>query len=828
MYSKENIIVPRGRMTYLLAGIMMLTLLVTVIPSMPSTQVVVVDGGSFNTAAFVSKNILFDESHTQNGSSMWVPGNASLFSALLGENGYTSDTNFNISLDSGILSGYDILVVFFPQIPFSAGELTAIESFVSGGGGLLLVGVNYGSTWAFTPAHLNPLSSLFGITFNSDQVNEVITSFVDHNVTHGLTSIWTNADHISGSSLSVTGSAVSVIIGSADRNVTAVTDYGLGRVIAVGSSGPFVNFREGSYGHGDSHMQFSLNTIDWLAGNPERTAFVPDIFTITVGNGPSLSPSEVEDYDMFVGNYHDHTIHSDGENTPEDTLDSGLAKALDFLVMTDHSHQSPTPIEGVTGGQAMQALAIANNLDIHITVGAEISSILHTNGFPLTENIWTNNRQLAVNEIHNQGGIAILNHPGISPNYAEGVETFESYGYDAIEIVNSNYFRGEGEFGFLWNFIGANDHHTAAELGKVANAIFVLNPSGPNGLVSDSDIVDAILNRRLVILDTVSNFVYGEEIWVDRYLALLADANAVVDAAHVTVQAVKDAGNSISLSELYMDGADAALQSWNPVRAMNLAANATSSLALGLDLSITAPDSLQPDSDFDITVQFTNNHTFPVSFEAAFYFDFSVSFGSTTYFVDAPAEGVKNTLLDGHSDHHGVARYYFYMSNFNTTEYLMPVMFRARNVIDNVTYVVAENGEVYDISISFYIGRASDGFLGPINLYYDDGSGETIVAMVKGWNTYDISLESFAPGSSVSFHVTVDTIYGDTFALSEQVVNLPGGEPTTTTTTTTTTPTTGPTTGPGTPLDPMLLVALGGVGVVVVLVIVIVMKKRGT
>ncbi len=817
--SEDNTL-PRGR-TYLLVGILMLTLFVTIVPSLPSTKVVARDGGTYNPADFVSKNILFDEAHTQDGSSIWAPGNASLFSSLLNENGYTSDTNFNESLDSGILSDYDILVVFFPQKAFTAGEISAIVSFVDAGGGLLLVGVNYGSSWGFTPSHLNPLSSTFGVIFNTDLVIVEASTFAEHNVTYGLTSIWTDAAHISGCSLNVTGPAESVITYQG-TNLTAVAEYGLGRVVCVSSSGPFVKYREGAYSYGQSHMQFSLNTIDWLAGNPKRDVYIPEIFSITVGNGPALSPAEVEEYSLFVGLYHDHTTHSDGQGTPEDMLDVGLVRGMDFMVMTDHAHKNPTPIEGVTGGQAMDAIATSYNLDVHVTVGAEMSSMLHTTGFPLTENIWTDDRQVAVDEIHNQGGIAIFCHPGVSPNYAEGLLTMDSYGYDAIEVVNSNYFRGEGEFAYLWNFIGGNDHHSIEGVGKVGTAIFVLNPSGPNGQVSDSDIVDAVENRRVVVVDDASSFVLGDEIWVNRYLEILAEAKAAVTAGQIAIQAVKDAGNSISLSEQYLANAEIALEYWNPSRALKLVANATSNQALGLDYSITAPSSLQPDTDFDISVQFTNNHSYPVSFDAVVFRDYCVSFGSTSYVIEAPAEDSSYTLLDGHAEPNGVAIYNLYLMNFNTTGYLMPVMFRARNIIDNVTYVVHENEGVYDIDFSFFVGRLPSAFLRDVTLYYDDGSGEASVLMVKGWNTYDISLESFDPGSSITFHVNAKTIYSDSFDLSEQVINLPGGE------TTTTTPTTGPSTGPGQPIDPMLLVAVGGIGVVVVVVLVIVMKKRGT
>lgn len=809
------------RRTYLFVGIVILTLSVCFVPFVPSDQASMAMDEVFKTSDFVSKNILFDESHAANGSAIWAPGNASMFSWLLGENGYNSSTNFDQALDSGILSEYDILVIFFAQIAFTTGEISAITSFVNNGGGLLLVGVSHGSTWGFTTSHMNPLSVVFGITFVQDMVDATVTTFVEHNVTYGVTSYWTNVDQMYGCSLAVTGAAQSVITHD-DKNLTAVAEYGLGRVICASSAGPFIFYRYESLGHGDSHMQYSLNTIDWLAGNPRRNVVVPEIARITVGPGPNLSPAELEQYDLFVGQYHDHTTYSDGANTPEEMLDSGLARAMDFMVMTDHSHTSPNPIEGVTSGHYMRAIANEYDLDIHITVGAELSSIMHTTGFPLTENIWTTDQQTGIDQIHAQGGIATFCHPGMSPNYATGVENFESFGFDAIEVVNSNFFRGEGELGFLCNFMGGNDHHGASFVGSTATAVFVLNPSGPDGAISDSDIVDAVLNRRIVILDTLSSMVYGEEIWVDRYLEILDEAKASVAAAHSTIQSLKDSGNDVGLSERFTDEADIALSHWNPGRALNLAANATSASAIGLNIDITAPSSLGVDTDFDLTVGFANNHTYAVTFNASFYVSTSVSFGYQNYIVDAPARSTKNMLLHGHSDPFGVAIYYLYIHDFNTSEYLMPIVFRARNVIDNVSFTIRENGEQYEIDFSFYAGRESTRLIYSVILFYDDGSGETSVAMSKAWNTYDVSLTSYEPGTIITFHVRVITTYGDTFYLSEQVLTLPGGETTTTTTTTITTSTTGMLQ----PLDPMVFLAIGGVGAALILIVVLVVMKR--
>ena len=234
--------------TYLFAGLVILTLFVSVVPSNQSYQIAVVEVDTYKTADFVSKNILFDESHCQNGSAVWAPGNASMFSWLLGEHGYSSDTNFDEPLDSGILSEYDILVIFFPQKALTAGEITAIEAFVNGGGGLLLAGISYGNIWGFTQSHMNALSSTFGITCESDVVNTATTTFVDHNVTHGLTSWYPKLDTMGGCSLNVIGAAESVVTLDG-LNMTAVANYGLGKVVVSGSAGPFIFYRYESECH---------------------------------------------------------------------------------------------------------------------------------------------------------------------------------------------------------------------------------------------------------------------------------------------------------------------------------------------------------------------------------------------------------------------------------------------------------------------------------------------------------------------------------------------------------------------------------------------------
>ncbi|MHA1613426.1 MAG: hypothetical protein ACTSYJ_01165, partial [Candidatus Thorarchaeota archaeon] len=107
---KRNVI-----LKYLAVICLSVLLLPTVSNNQFATLEVVTEPLKFNdVASFTPKTILFDESHCDNGSSLWAPGNASMFSWVLSENGYSSSTNFDENLDSGILNDYDILALFFP------------------------------------------------------------------------------------------------------------------------------------------------------------------------------------------------------------------------------------------------------------------------------------------------------------------------------------------------------------------------------------------------------------------------------------------------------------------------------------------------------------------------------------------------------------------------------------------------------------------------------------------------------------------------------------------------------------------------------------------
>ncbi|TFF95089.1 hypothetical protein EU546_03910 [Candidatus Thorarchaeota archaeon] len=736
-----------------------------------------VSKGDATSSDFVAGSILFDESHTNEGSSLWAPGNASLLSSMLGENGYESTTNLEDSLDSDILGDYDILVIFFPEEELTTGEITAIESFVDAGGGLLIVGCDAVNGWGFDGTNLNPLSETFGIAFNQDELTGTIENFEEHHISTGVTSMMLSADDLGACSLSLESPAEAVA-SSGDSPVLAASTYGSGRIVAVGTPSPFYMYRRGAYDFGGSHFQISLNIMDWLIGNGQRDALVPEIAEIIVGNGPDLAPSEIEDYHMYVGLYHDHTTHSDGRDTVPEMVEAGIDASLDFMVLTDHSHDTPVSVGGITGAEAARDLSQRYSLDIVQIIGAELSSVKHTVGFPLTENIFTASQQIAVDEIHAQDAIAILCHPTIGPDYAPVYEAYDSYGYDAVEVDNSGYFFGGGEDGLYRRFLGASDGHAASFVGKVLNAVFVKDPSGPNGQITDADLVEAVMDKRVVILDKVNDFVYGQQVWVNRFLDLQDEANQTISDAGDTIQALLTAGHNISVSLEYLGAAENALANWNPARAIDLANNATSEVALNLDFSASLTPVIDPESDFEITMELANDNDFGVKINTTVYAQSGMLLEEENQGLAAGADSVQHAQRTSTAKASGIIAFWLNIASFNTSEYLRPILLKMSSAIDNVTVFLEDLDSGYAGYIRWMQRTESRRFVSSASIIYDDGSGPVEAQMEEAWSWYQFYVGPYSEITNVTCTVNVTDIYGNVYTMSQRTFTI--GPPETT------------------------------------------------
>jgi len=776
--------------------------------------------------------ILFDEAHTSLGSASMTLGNSSMLGWMLEEHGYTCEMNFDQTLDSGILSGMDALILMFPMVALTTAEVTAVHNFVTAGGDLLLIGTDNSDTWSFSPTHLNAVSQTYGITFNMDDWLETTTDLISHHLTQDVSSIHSNLDYkLKGCTLDVVSPAITVVEFQ-DNPVVAVSGAGSGKVAAVGASAPFHQYRKALswQTENDDLWQFSLNIFDWFAGVTPRKVDVPDTAIITIGPGPALSPAELANYGSYTGIIHEHTTHSDGAGSPTEMLWSGYTRGLDYMLMTDHSYEGPSGsgLGGISGALSIRNIAEANGLNIEIFAGAELSHGQHSMAFPLTSNVYAETQTEMVEGAHAQGAMITLCHPTIGSQYMDAYSKWDVFGYDAIEVDCNGYYHGLLDEGYTRPFYGASDGHSIEYVGGVVNIAFVETPTGPDGRLADVDLMDAILNRRIVIVDNSNGFIYGQKVWVDRYLELMEDAETEVDNARDAIDIVSTSGNQVILAELYLRDAESAVRYSSPTRAIDAALDAQTTEALGVTLEIVSPNPriLDPLENYTLSLNITNNLGQGLEFNTTIFRMLKVTVDTINEIAIIPS---MSSVLLNKSQQCGDQGYVltaFNLHSFNTTSSLSPLLFGAGQLIfgENFSaeYAVGYTGT--NATAIFPINRGDVRFFTSGTLFYNVGDGWQNTSIVFRSVTIEATIGPFLKGTTINWYGVAQDVFGGEFTILGWPVTITTDplEPTTTTNSTTTT------TGTGAfPIDPMLLVAIGGGVAVVVVVVVIVMKKKG-
>jgi len=242
---------------------------------------------SFRYTPQERKRIVFDETHNEVHR---ISDGYTYFRDFLELSGFEVESLKEGPITLSKLRAYSVLVLPLPRKPFLKEEVAAIISFVEGGGGLFIIGDCGGDQ--FWGSNINNLSSVFGITFNSDIIKSpmepiVIAQFKPHPVTIGVKQIVCQT----GSSLSIARNALGLATANDEawadkltgrlgipepgeakgRNVTvlAVSNFGLGRVVCLGSSTLF----------SDSHLlndhkKLGLNILRWLSSSEPLRASI--------------------------------------------------------------------------------------------------------------------------------------------------------------------------------------------------------------------------------------------------------------------------------------------------------------------------------------------------------------------------------------------------------------------------------------------------------------------------------------------------------------------------------------------------------------------------
>lgn len=254
------------------------------------------------------------------------------------------------------------------------------------------------------------------------------------------------------------------------------------------------------------------------------------------------------DGDLFsllplIGDFHSHTIYSDGLEDPKLVLESAIRQKLDFIAITDHNSYK--------GSVIGQICAKENNYPITVINGEEYSSTF-TNmhiislgakqplpealyrfeapetGHPLTAYQYI--CQLA-DHIRENGGISVMCHPLWKPFGSDGSrgdvphslvkELMENKIFDAIEIVGGSPITDSmtSQMHYCWAVTYGATPDNTAYLGSTDAHRYSVDPiSGKHFTVvfakdhSQEAILDAVKNKMTVavqIIDDNNALCYG-------------------------------------------------------------------------------------------------------------------------------------------------------------------------------------------------------------------------------------------------------------------------------------------------------------------------------
>jgi len=146
------------------------------------------------------------------------------------------------------------------------------------------------------------------------------------------------------------------------------------------------------------------------------------------------NPYRPEPLPWMKGNLHTHTTNSDGNRSPQDTVDAYRNLGYDFLMLSDHDRFTD-PIDLEEGNM----LLLPGN-----EITAYGPHVLHVNAHRCIRP--DRDRQAIINAIERDGGFSIICHPNWEKHYnhcdQKDLERWQ--GYTGIEIYNGVCRRVEG------------------------------------------------------------------------------------------------------------------------------------------------------------------------------------------------------------------------------------------------------------------------------------------------------------------------------------------------------------------------------------------------
>lgn len=160
---------------------------------------------------------------------------------------------------------------------------------------------------------------------------------------------------------------------------------------------------------------------------------------------------DIPGYITLKGDFHTHTVFSDGNVWPSVRSEEAWREGLDAVAITDHIEYQPHKNDLPTAHERSYEIArpVGDELDVMVLKGSEITREMppgHLNAIFLTNSslLAVSKWQDAVAAAHEQGAFIFWNHPGWQPQlkdgkvtwYPEHTELIAQGKLHGIEVVN--------------------------------------------------------------------------------------------------------------------------------------------------------------------------------------------------------------------------------------------------------------------------------------------------------------------------------------------------------------------------------------------------------
>jgi eukaryotic-like serine/threonine-protein kinase len=255
--------------------------------------------------------VLFDETGPYLGKFFTIHNigtyGSSGFANLLEENGYSVSKLTDAPITSDKLKGYKVLIIMAQYRNYTDEEVNAIKDFVNNGGGLFLVGSNWGDVDGNQNFAFNKIARSFGVDFANNElvtndqnyiffssvvgINDLRPSPITANVqkfyymmatyiknpgpsnviAYTDSNTWGDQGHTTPDGVTDSNYKKDPNERSGPFPVVSEMKFGKGKVVYMGSAYSFINamiYRSNTW-------KLGLNSVNWLSNQPVLTNYKP-------------------------------------------------------------------------------------------------------------------------------------------------------------------------------------------------------------------------------------------------------------------------------------------------------------------------------------------------------------------------------------------------------------------------------------------------------------------------------------------------------------------------------------------------------------------------